>query len=96
MHEGLKPQCYSRKMLRNILLILQCWRKKKEIIPAFINSVSDERKEVECAQVDGIYDEGPSHLEVQYWWTLRHFETQSGMVLVTSRNSGATIVIKTE
>ena len=68
----------------------------KKIIPAFINPVSDERKEVECAQVDGIYDEGPSHLEVQYWWTLRHFETQSGMVLVTSRNSGATIVMKTE
>ena len=46
-------------------------------------------KEVECARVDGSYDEGPSHLEVQYWWTLRPIETQSQMVLVMSRNSGA-------
>ena len=41
------------------------------------------------ARVDGSYDEGPSHLEVQFWWTVRHLTTSTRTVLVTSRHSGA-------
>ena len=68
---------------------LQMIEKQEEIRPAFINPITNERKEVECARVDGSYDEGPSHLEVEYWWTVRHLNTESRMELVTSRNSGA-------
>ncbi len=32
---------------------------------------------VECIRVDGAGDEGPSHLEVQYFWTKRHLEEGS-------------------
>ena len=31
-------------------------------------------KMIECIRVDGANDEGPSHLEVQYWWTERHLQ----------------------
>lgn len=39
--------------------------------------------------MDGKYDEGPAHLETQYWWTLHHFQSGSHALLVSSRNSGA-------
>lgn len=68
---------------------LQMIENQKEVRPAFINPVTNERKQTECARVDGSYDEGPSHLEVQYWWTVRHLTTGTRTVLVTSRNSGA-------
>ena len=53
-------------------------------------------KEVECVRVDGSFDEGPSHLEVQYWWTLRHLESGSKAIMVTSRNSGASYLNRVE
>lgn len=53
-------------------------------------------KEVECVRVDGNFDEGPSHLEVQYWWTLRHLERGSKAIMVTSRNSGASYLNRVE
>ena len=56
---------------------------------AFINPVTGKKKEIECVRVDGGYDEGPSHFEVQYWWTVRHLKCSSHAELVTSRNSGA-------
>lgn len=59
------------------------------IRPAFVNPGTQERKKVECIRVDGGYDEGPSHKEVQYWWTRRHIEAGTVVTLVTSRNSGA-------
>ena len=68
---------------------LQMLEEKEEIREVFWNSESQERKEVECARVDGSFDEGPSHCEVQYWWTVRHLVTSSRMTLVMSRNSGA-------
>ena len=40
-----------------------------EIGNAFINPDTGIRKAVECVRVDGAADEGPSHHEVQYWWT---------------------------
>ena len=56
---------------------------------AFINPTTDKRKDIECIRVDGGYDEGPSHLETQYWWTLHHLNSGSHALLVSSRNSGA-------
>ena len=41
-------------------------------------------------RVNGSCDESPSHLEVRYWWTLRHLERDSrAIIMVTSCNSGA-------
>lgn len=55
----------------------------------FINPETGKQKQIECVRVDGGYDEGPPHLEVQYWWTVRHLKCSSHAELVTSRNSGA-------
>lgn len=59
------------------------------IQPAFMNPITDKVKQVECIRVDGASDEGPSHEEVQFLWTERHFERASYATLVTSRNSGS-------
>ncbi len=59
------------------------------IKPAFINPETKQQKKIECIRVDSGCDEGPSHIEVQYWWTWRHLETRTTATLVTSRNSGA-------
>lgn len=50
---------------------------------------SDEPKEVEFIRVDGGHDEGPSHCEVKYWWTVHHLRAQTVATMVTTRNSGA-------
>ena len=42
-----------------------------------------------CGQVDEAGDEGPSHLEVQFWWTRQHVEEKKAVTLVSSCNSGA-------
>lgn len=41
---------------------------------AFIDPSTQRPKPIECIRVDGAADEGPSHLEVQYWWTVRHVQ----------------------
>lgn len=38
--------------------------------PAFMNPTTGGPKILECARVDGSTDEGPAHLEIQFWWTL--------------------------
>ena len=47
---------------------LKMLEKEHTVQPAFVNRNTGSTKEVECVRVDGSYDEGPSHLEVQYWW----------------------------
>ena len=64
--------------------------------PAFVNPRTGKKKELECIRVDGSFDEGPAHQEIQYWWTLRHLETGSKAVMVTSRNSGASYLNRVE
>ena len=66
------------------------------ICPAFNNPVTGESKEIECIRVDGATDEGPSHLEIQYWWTLRHIQRPTIATLVTARNSGASHLNRVE
>ena len=68
---------------------LEMLERHEEVKPAFMNPVTGKRKEIECVRVDGSYNEAPLHIEVQYWWTTRHLNTKSRMLLVTSRNSGA-------
>lgn len=64
--------------------------KEDTVLPTFINPSTEERKRIECIRVDGGFDEGPPHKEVQYWWTRRHLESETVVTLVTSRNSGTT------
>ena len=45
-------------------------------------------KLVEYVRVDGASDEGPSHLEVQFLWTERHYKKGSLVTMITSRCSG--------
>ena len=48
----------------------------------FINPLTG-KKQIECVRVDGGYDEGPLHLEVQYWSTVCHLKCGSHAELVT-------------
>ncbi len=68
-----------------------CNRQKYLIeIPGFIvflHPVTGQRKLFECVHVDGASDEGPSHLEVQVFWTDRHIEKQYFVTLVSVRSS---------
>ena len=57
--------------------------------PAFINPTTNERKKIECIRVDGGNDEGPGHLEVQFFWTKLHLDKGSIVQLVTTRDSGS-------
>ena len=43
---------------------------------------------VEYVRVDGASDEGPSHVEVQYLWTERHYRKGTKVTMVTTRCSG--------
>ena len=40
-------------------------------------------KRIECIRVDGASDEGPSHLEVQFWWCKRPLDMSHWLLLVT-------------
>lgn len=70
---------------------------QQEIVkPAFTNPVNGVMKEVECIRVDGSFDEGPAHQEIQYWWTLRHLEKGTIALMVTSRSSGGSYLNRVE
>ena len=60
-----------------------------EVEPAFFNHITGERKSKVCVRVDGGHDEGPSHKEVQFWWTNYHLEKSSKVLIVTTRDSGS-------
>jgi len=44
---------------------------------------------VECIHEDGTSDEGPSHEEVQFWWTANHLSKGRVVTFVTNRSSGS-------
>ena len=67
-----------------------------ELQPAFINHLSGKPKKIECVRVDGAGDEGPAHLEVQFWWTVRHIEESKLVTMVTSRSSGSSYLNRVE
>lgn len=64
--------------------------------PAFVSPSTGLPKTIECVRVDGATDEGPSHLEVQFWWTLRHLHRPTFVTLVTARNSGGSYLNRVE
>ena len=68
---------------------LEMLSKKDELKPAFIDPMTNQLKKVQFIRVDGGHDEGPSHCEVQYWWTVWHLKTDAIATIITCRNSGA-------
>ena len=60
-----------------------------ELKSAFINPKTSQRRKIECIRVDGGNDEGPGHLEVQFFWTKRHLEKRTIVQLVTTRDAGS-------
>ena len=63
---------------------------------AFLNPSNGSAKQIECVRVDGASDEGPSHQDVQFWWTFRHLQRPTMVTLVTARNSGASYLNRVE
>lgn len=63
---------------------------------AFCKENSEDPKDIECIQVDGGADEGPSHLEVQFLWTECHLSRPTRITMVTSRCSGDSYLNRVE
>ena len=59
------------------------------LLPAFLHPDTGASKSIDCIWVDGAHDEGPSHEEVQYYWTERHLLKNEVAALVTTRSSGS-------
>ena len=55
-----------------------------------------EVKEIECICVDGGTDEGPSHVEVQFLWTERHYQQPTKVTLLTTCSSGDSFLNRVE
>ena len=67
-----------------------------ELKPVFFNMETEFPKKVEYVRVDGASDEGPSHVEVQFWWTMRHIEKERLATIITSRSSGSSYLNRVE
>ena len=67
-----------------------------ELNPAFINTDTNQQKQIACVRVDGASDEGPSHQEVQFWWTEYHLTQGNYITLVTTRSSGSSYLNRVE
>ena len=80
----------------SIRQIWKCWRELPQIKPAFINPITNHRKEIQCVRVDGASDEGPSHDEVQFYWTERHYSRGSVATVVSARSSGSSYLNRVE
>ena len=70
-------------------------QKVPELAPIF-NKQDGNVKDIECIWVDGGADEGPSHPEVQFLWTERHFHHCTRVTLVTTRSSGDSFLNRVE
>lgn len=75
---------------------LQMLSTVEEFKLVFTNCVSQRPKSIECVRVDRGGDEGPSHLEVQFWSTRRHMQKKKTATLVTSRSSSASYLNRVE
>ena len=69
---------------------------KESVKAAFMHPLDEQAKMIDCIGVDGAMDEGPGHMEVQFWWTLRHYERPTIATIVTTRNSGASYLNRVE
>ena len=66
-----------------------------ELKPVFYLE-SGSPKSIDCIRVDGASDEGPSHEEVQFYWTQWHFLYNKVATLVTTRSSGSSYLNRVE
>ena len=64
--------------------------------PTFFKNDLENPKDIECIQVDGAGDEGPTHLEVQFLWTERHLCKPTRITMVTTRCSGDSFLNRVE
>ena len=69
---------------------------KAELEPVFKNILTKQNKEIDCIRVDGATDEGPSHEQVQYFWTEWHVRENKAVTLVTTRSSGSSYLNRVE
>ena len=68
---------------------------KPELHNVFVQE-NGESKLILCVRVDGASDEGPSHQEVQYFWTRDHLMNGRMATLVTTRSSGSSYLNRVE
>ena len=64
--------------------------------PPALSPETPAPKDIDCIRVDGASDEGPSHLEVQFWWTEWHVAHKKLVTLVTTRSSGSSYLNRVE
>jgi len=69
---------------------------QKELRSTFLNPDTHTLKQITCVRVDGSADEGPSHLEVQFWWAEYHLDQGNFITLVSTRSSGASYLNRVE
>ena len=63
---------------------------------AFVNPEKGKQNLIECIRVDGASDEGPSHEEVQFYWTERHLESKLYATVVSARCSSSSFLNRVE
>ena len=69
---------------------------EKEDLHAVFHLPDGKPKGILCARVDGAMDEGPSHEEVQFFWTLDHLRNERIATLITARSSGSSFLNRVE
>jgi len=69
---------------------------KEELQPPFLNPDTNTPKQITCIRVDGSGDEGPSHFEVQFWWTEYHLIQENFITLISTHCSGASYLNRVE
>lgn len=70
-------------------------QKKEELENVFVKPNGDPKR-ILCVRVDGASDEGPSHEEVQFFWTRDHLLNERMATLVTTRSSGSSFLNRVE
>ena len=68
----------------------------QEELKKFFQKPNGDRKQILCLRVDGASDEGPSHEEVQFFWTRDHMLNVRLVTLVTTRCSGSSFLNRVE
>ena len=66
-----------------------CRLQEQPELHSVLYNTEGDPKPTECIRVDGASNEGPSHEEVQYWWTERHLAQAKVVTLATTRSSGS-------
>ena len=75
---------------------LSMLHKRDKLKMVFNDPVTGQPKPVVCIRVDGASDEGPAHLEVQFWWANYHHSHGNLVTLVLSRSSGSSYLNRVE